>query len=195
MCVYLAVVNIDSSPQLCTPWYLGVSAWTTFILSDLFSWWLQALLTLFCGIPWDMWKQKSYTNVYKYSMVTLLMCWFWHNSMPFGGRQRLIFNRWQSPKPYNNGCSYFHYCHLMTHTIVGKDLNWVITANTLQRTRCTSDYQNGDGCSGRVPLLSIFQVYLLLRTRSHIACCHTQGWHFPFCSNQEQNMEIGIYCT
>lgn len=131
-----------------------------------------------CRIPWDMWKQKSYTSVDKCNMVTPLMCRFWHNIMPVRGRQRLILNRWQSPKPYNNGCSYFHYCHRMTHTTVGKPLNWVITANILQRTRCTSNYQNGDGCSGWVPLLSIFQVYLLLRTRSHIACCHTQGWHF-----------------
>lgn len=111
-----------------------------FVLSDLFYWWLHPLLTVLCGNLWDMRKQKSYTNVYKCTMVALLiLCRFWHNSMPVGGSQRLIFNRWQSPKPYNIGCSYFHYCHLMTHTIVGKDLNWVITGNILQRTRCTSN--------------------------------------------------------
>lgn len=185
MCAYLAMVNINCSPQLYTPWCLGVSAWTTFILSDLFSWWLLVPLTLFCGIPWDMWKQKSYTNVYKYSMVTLLMCRFWHNSVPVGERQRLIFNRRQSPKPYNNGCSYFHYCYLMTHTIVGKDWNWVITANVLQRTRwmfrlSACPYSRYIYCWGLEATL--------------LAVIHRAGI-FPFCSNQEQNIKIGICCT
>lgn len=129
--------NLNCSHCLSTLWYLGVSAWATFVLPDLFYWWLLVLLTLFCGILWDVSKQKSCTNVYKCRMVTLLMCWFCHNSMPVGESQRLIFNRWQNPKSYNNGCSYFHYCHLMTHAIVGKDLNWIITGNILRRTRCT----------------------------------------------------------
>lgn len=166
---------LSCSPCLSTPWYFGVSAWTTFVPSDLFYWWLLALLAVLFGILWDMCKQKSHINVHKCGMVTLLMCRFWHNSVPVGGSQRLIFNRWQSPTPYNNGCSYFHYCHLMTHMIVGKDLDWVITGIILQRTRCTSNSSNGDGCSGWMPLLSIFQVYLLLRTGSHTVCCHIQG--------------------
>lgn len=38
------------------------------------------------------------------------------------------------------------------------------------------------------------QSVLLLSTGSHIACCYTQGWHFPFSSSLEWNIKIVFCC-